>query len=378
MPEILNNKRATAAHCWTRREILQQPDTLRATLALLRDQRTAIQSFLAPLLKMPDLRIVMTGAGTSSFIGESLALWLARALGRPIEAIATTDLVSAADLYFRADRPTLLVSFGRSGNSPESVAAVDLANERLPDVHHLMITCNPAGNLACRADKRTHVVVLPDATHDRGYAMTSSFSAMVLAALSIFTGIDTMSDRVETVARCTEHLIDRLDPHVTALAALGFGRAVYLGSGIHLPLAREAALKMLELTDGKIVTLFDSALGFRHGPKTFVTNNTLVVVFVSNDPVTRKYDLDIVDELRREGLCAAVVAISARNDDDDVIEVTGMAEAADVDLLFPYAVLAQLLALQASISLGLDPDMPNTSGTVSRVVQGVRIHKACA
>src|SRR5438128_4695066 len=77
---------------WTLREIRQQPDTLRATQGLLARDQAAIERFVAPLLARPELRIVLTGAGTSAFIGESLAPWLSRALGRSVEAIATTDI----------------------------------------------------------------------------------------------------------------------------------------------------------------------------------------------------------------------------------------------------------------------------------------------
>jgi tagatose-6-phosphate ketose/aldose isomerase len=151
---------------------------------------------------------------------------------------------------------------------------------------------------------------------------------------------------------------------------------VYLGSGPFLGLAREAALKLLELTDGGLVTMFDSTLGFRHGPKTFVTGETLVVVFVSNDPLTRAYDRDMIEELRADGVAGAVIAVSAQGEIGDTVPVGGLERAADGDLLFPYIVPAQLFALHASLARGLTPDTPNKAGTVSRVVAGVRIHSA--
>ena len=162
------------------------------------------------------------------------------------------------------------------------------------------------------------------------------------------------------------------------LARNQYERVVYLGSGPFQSLAREATLKLGELTNGAVVTCFDSPLGFRHGPKTFVNARTLVVVFVSNDPLTRKYDLDLVDELRRDGRAARVVEVStrARADDAtrDTLLVTGMADAADVELLWPYIAIAQLYAFHQSLTLGLSPDNPNKEGTVNRVVQGVRLY----
>jgi tagatose-6-phosphate ketose/aldose isomerase len=361
---------------WTRREIEQQPATLRATQALLRAHQAEIEAFGAPLLARPDLRIVLTGAGTSAFIGECLAPWLSDVLGRPVEAIATTDIVSAPSLYLRADAPTLLVSFGRSGSSPESVAAVDLVDAVVAEAHHLVITCNADGELAKRAGGNTHVVVLPEATHDRSFAMTSSFSAMMLAALSILGGVEALDARVPAIAAAVEGVLAQCEPLVADLATRGLKRVVYLGSGVFKGLAREAALKLMELSDGAVVTAFDTAMGFRHGPKTIINAETLAVVFVSNDPLTRRYDLDIVEELRRDGHCGALAVISAQPGDGADITIAGMGDAADADLLFPFIVPAQLFGLHVSLALGLTPDRPNASGTVNRVVQGVRIYAA--
>lgn len=370
--------KADGAEPWTRREILQQPDTLRATHALLAGQRGSIEAFLAPLLAKPDLRIMLAGAGTSAFIGECLAATLTRGTGRCVEAVATTDIVSAPDLYLKSDTPTLVVSFGRSGNSPESIAAIELVDARVSDAHHLIITCNADGALAKRAGNDAYVVTLPEATHDRGFAMTSSFSAMMYAALAIFSGIQGCDARIEPIAEAVAGALETVELRMAKLAAREFRRVVYLGSGPFQGLAREAALKLLELTDGATATMFDSTLGFRHGPKTFVNRDTLIVVFVSNDPLTRAYDRDMIEELRKDDVAGAVLVVSAQGEIGDTIAVRGLESAADSDLLFPYIIPAQLFALHASLDRGLTPDTPNKAGTVNRVVQGVRIYSTAA
>ena len=370
--------KADGAEPWTRREILQQPDTLRATHALLAGQRGSIEAFLAPLLAKPDLRIMLAGAGTSAFIGECLAATLTRGTGRCVEAVATTDIVSAPDLYLKSDTPTLVVSFGRSGNSPESIAAVELVDARVSDAHHLIITCNADGALAKRAGNDAYVVTLPEATHDRGFAMTSSFSAMMYAALAIFSGIQGCDARIEPIAEAVAGALETVELRMAKLAAREFRRVVYLGSGPFQGLAREAALKLLELTDGATATMFDSTLGFRHGPKTFVNRDTLIVVFVSNDPLTRAYDRDMIEELRKDDVAGAVLVVSAQGEIGDTVAVRGLESAADSDLLFPYIIPAQLFALHASLDRGLAPDTPNKAGTVNRVVQGVRIYSTAA
>lgn len=365
---------------WTAREIAQQPAMLRETQALLMARRAEIEAFLAPLRALPNLRVILTGAGTSAFIGECLAPVLSKRFGRRVEAIPTTDLVCAPQLYFEADTPTVLVSFGRSGNSPESVAAVELADRLVTTLHHLVITCNADGALATYAQRaRGLTVQLPEATHDRSFAMTSSFSCMTYAALAVFSGIAAMDERIDAVARATQAVIADYTAVLQATAAEGYERVVYLGSHIFQGLARESGLKLLELTNGALVTMFDSPLGFRHGPKTIVNNRTLIVVFFSNNAYTRSYDIDLLDELRRDNDAARVIGITAQDGvglpKRDEIGIHGLETADDAELLFPYIVAPQVFAFFESLRLGLRPDKPNTSGTVNRVVQGVRIHE---
>lgn len=81
-----------------------------------------------------------------------------------------------------------------------------------------------------------------------------------------------------------------------------FDRVAYLGSGPLGKLTKEARLKILELTAGEVTTIFDTSMGFRHGPKSYINDNTLVVSFVSNNDYTRKYDLDVLDEIEADGI----------------------------------------------------------------------------
>jgi len=359
----------------TAREIAQQgkvwlqPD-------VIGNGRAAVSAFLAPLLANPALRIVLTGAGTSAFIGECL-LPAMLAQGRRVEAIATTDLVSGPGLFFQPDVPTLLVSFARSGSSPESLAAVALADQLLPDVHHLIITCNAEGALyrMARQCRSAHAILLPDATHDRGFAMTTSFTSMLLTAALAFDLFP--ASGVSRLSGAALALPDLALPTLRELVARRFSRVVYLGSNELRGLAREAALKLLELTDGQVVALFDSPLGFRHGPKTIVDGETLVVVMLSNDAHARRYDIDLLRELRRDGHAGRVLALSGRPEPElgpDCIEIDGVGTACDLELALPYIVFCQCFALLQSLALGLRPDTPSVSGTVSRVVRGVTIH----
>jgi D-galactosamine 6-phosphate deaminase/isomerase len=365
---------------WTAREIAQQPEMLLKTQALLVANQGELEAFLGPLVERPELRVILTGAGSSSFIGECLAPYLAIRLQCGVEAVATTDIVSAPHIYLQRHKPTLLVSFARSGNSPESVAAAELVDRFVDEAHHLIISCNADGALAKYAKTAPHsfMILLPEATHDKSFAMTSSFSCMTYAALAAFSGIAGMRARVDAIARAMAQVLSTQTSRMKAVSAQGYERVVALGSHVFKGLAREAALKLLELTDGEIVAAYDSPMGFRHGPKTIVNARTLVMIFLSNDPYTRRYDLDLLDELRRNDAAARVLALSAQGDAGldpaENIVIPGLEQAEDVDLLLPYLVAPQLLAFHEALRCGLSPDSPNRSGTVSRVVQGVRIH----
>lgn len=380
MPETYTPAHASTG-TWTEEEIRQQPASWIRSLANIDNIRSAIDSFLAPLLRKNDLRIVLTGAGTSAFIGDIIAPWLASQTGKNISAVPTTDLVTNPMDYLNPAHPLLLVSFARSGNSPESVAAVELANQFVPECYHLPITCNEAGSLYQNAvaSDNAFALLMPAETHDRGFAMTSSITTMMASCLAVFAPQKINSRTFRDVAdRCQTILTSLGDFSDGVFGNAPWKRIVYLGSGGLQGAARESALKVLELTAGKLAAFYDSPTGFRHGPKSLVDNETLVVVFVSSHPYTRQYDLDLLAELRRDRQALRVVAIAAQT--DDVIE-TGphillppARTFNDMELAFCFLMYAQVFALTQSISIGNTPDTPSASGTVNRVVQGVVIH----
>ncbi|MEA1647983.1 SIS domain-containing protein [Nitrospirillum sp. BR 11164] len=362
---------------WTAREIRQQPAMWAATEQLAQALRPRAEAFLAPLMARPDLRVVLTGAGSSDYIGRSLVPDLLAGLNRRVEAIATTDLVVGGAQLLQRDVPTLLVSFARSGNSPESVAATEIAETYVAQCRHLIITCNGDGALYRRHNGRpgSLVVLLPEATHDRGFAMTSSFTSMALAARRLL-----LPDQPVDVARigAAANLVSA--EHGGSLAAAaggGFKRVVYLGSRGLAGIADEAALKLLELTDGEIVAMAQTPLGFRHGPKTFVDGETLVVLFLSNDPQARRYELDVAREIAGDGIAGRLLVLAGQGHGLDGLGadlVPGLEAASDAELSFPYLAWAQAFALGRSLALGRTPDNPSRTGAVNRVVQGVTIY----
>src|ERR1044072_1237621 len=148
---------------------------------MLAGMHAELRAFIVPVTSNPLARVILTGAGTSSYIGACIAPVLDAQLAARVDAIPTTDIVSSPHLYLRRDQSLLLVSFGRSGNSPESLQAVALAESLVKDVRHLVVTCNGDGALGKAHLKQERTLVLPEETHDVSFAMTSSFSCMMYA-----------------------------------------------------------------------------------------------------------------------------------------------------------------------------------------------------
>ncbi|NDL61207.1 SIS domain-containing protein [Acerihabitans arboris] len=366
----------------TAQEIIQQPATWHKTLLMVEQERSRIDAFLQPLLAQAGLRIILTGAGTSAFIGKILVPALTPKLNLRVEAIPTTDLVSNPLDYFSSGCPTLLVSFGRSGNSPESVAAVELANQTVKQCFHLIITCNESGRLHQRFAHSANTLSLltPPETHDRGFAMTSSVSNMMLGCLAVFAPKQYNRESFLPIIENSQQIIAQyLQRPAPLFGQDDFNRVVYLGSGGLQGIAQESALKILELTAGKIGTLFDSPTGFRHGPKSIVDRNTLVVVFISNSTYTRKYDLDLLAELRNDNVARRVIAIADKNAGEistgEHLYLPKTTNADDAHIGFCYLLYAQIYAYLTSLKSGASPDNPSPTGVVNRVVEGVVIHK---
>jgi tagatose-6-phosphate ketose/aldose isomerase len=364
---------------WTVREIAQQPQLWREITRLVASD-TALAGFLEQRRADEPLRVVLTGAGTSSFIGECLAPALAGKGWRRAEAIATTDIVAGPGSFLARHIPTLAVHFARSGNSPESVAALELAEQGIDRCYHLIFTCNDQGELYRRAGamRRAYALLLPQASNDQSFAMTSSFTGMLLAAAAAFQVLPADDARTARLADAGTHVLDSSLSLLGSLVQARFERVVYLGSKELKGLAREAALKMLELTDGRVIAIADSPLGFRHGPKSILNGSTLVVAFLSNDEHARRYELDLLTELRRDAVAGRVIALAGREDSAEHADTMALGKDAvaltDLELCLPYAVFAQALGMLRSLSLGLSPDSPNAAGTVNRVVQGVSIY----
>ncbi|PID82303.1 MAG: adhesin [Clostridiales bacterium] len=371
---------------YTANEINQQPETFLKTIEQIKREKDFLRKFIVSVTKKDDFRIILTGAGTSEFIGNTLEIMLNNKYHGKVRSVATTDIVTSCDCYIEKDMPTLIVSFARSGNSPESVGTVELSSRVNPEIKHLYITCNKEGALARDAlnNENSYALVLTEETHDKSFAMTSSFTNMCLACLLAFN-LDNLDKNIESAQKIINPLEKFLSKEYVQIKNIvedfDFERIVYLGANAFKGMAQESALKMLELTAGNIVTMFDTPLGFRHGPKSIINPKTLIVVYLSDDEYARKYELDLLHEMssQRDGnriLCVS----SSRNEEieklvDYYYSFDNEKKLDYVFLALEYVHIAQTLAFFKSLSLGLTPDNPFPSGTVNRVVKGVKIYK---
>lgn len=329
------------------------------------------------------VRVIFTGAGTSAYVGDIASKYLNSFKNEKFifTSIPTTDIVSNPKENL-LDTPTLLVSFARSGNSPESLQSVNLADKMIKNVYHLAITCAKEGKLYLSLKDRDNSfnILMPDASNDKAFAMTSSFSCMLLTSLLIFDSLSddtTKRKNIDKIIQDFNAVISRFDDIKKIVDTKDFDRVVYLGSGVFTPLTREAQLKLLELTAGKVATCYDSSMGFRHGPKSFVNEKTLVFCFVSDYSYTQKYDIDILKELYLDKQSANTIAITNKSLDMDFYEfsLNNKQDRDDILLVFSYITFAQVFAMLTSLKLKNTPDTPSKSGTVNRVVKGVTIHE---
>ncbi|MEI4393128.1 SIS domain-containing protein [Streptococcus anginosus] len=368
----------------TTREIYQQPQVWQTAFENYKAQSDEIVAFLNGIGEKHDyIKVILTGAGTSAYVGETLLPYFRKIYDERkwnFNAIATTDIVANPLAYLHKEVTTILVSFARSGNSPESVAAVDLAKDIVEELYQITITCAAEGKLAQQAhsDERNLLLLQPALSNDAGFAMTSSFTSMMLTALLVFDKADlaAKAEKVSALMTLSQEVLDSAEA-IQKMVSLDYNRVIYLGAGPFFGLAHEAQLKILELTAGQVATMYESPVGFRHGPKSLVNEKTVVVVFGSTDSYTKLYDLDLVREVAGDEIARKVILLTEQKEDLKNIEqviLSSQQLADDVYRVFPYIVYGQLFALLTALKVKNRPDTPSPTGTVNRIVQGVIIH----
>ncbi len=382
---ISEEKMQQTSSRFTLQEIYQQPATWKKTCAQLAACKDELQAFLDQVVKQDDFDIVLTGAGTSEFVGNSLYQALNRKYGYKVKSYGTTDIVPSPEDFLSRTKPTILVSFGRSGNSPESLGAVEAAEVVCQNLYHLFVTCNHEGTLSRLADDRENcfAINLTPETHDQSFAMTSSYSNMYLATYLAFNldCIEEITAKMDKICAAAEEFLNNQYTLARQIVDdFDFKRIVYLGNVALKGVSQESALKMLELTAGQVATMHDSPLGFRHGPKSIIDDTTLTVIYLSDDEYRRKYEVDLIREMGPQRKKNRIVAIMNTPCDglDGLVDYSLQMKVGEpmenIMLGLDYILFAQTIAVLKSLSLGITPDNPCPTGEVNRVVKGVTLY----
>jgi tagatose-6-phosphate ketose/aldose isomerase len=362
LPSASSETSLRDAPVYTLQEILRQPLLWPTTLERVR----AASDRLQLPARLQNARVLLTGAGTSAYAASSVASAWPRA-----QAIPTTDLlVDTANYLIDVD---VVISLARSGGSPESSAVVERVRSLRPDILQLAIVCDEDGALT-QSSLDGHIVLDPR-TNDQSLVMTSAFSNLVLAGL-ILAQPQAASDSVEKFSPRAAEMLPDIDRASRQVAAHVRDRIVILSSSPLLGWAREAGLKALEMTGGRFPVVTETYLGLRHGPMSFVKADTLVLCLLSSDPVRRRYEIDLIHELRAKKIGYLVGIVDPAESEfafDNIIPA--VAPQADDRLRTPYEIAGpQLLGYHLSLHIGLNPDNPSPEGVINRVVRGVKIH----
>ncbi len=373
----------------TPREIWQQPDTWGKTYQRCRDRSAELNDVLRRAgigrgnTSSPTVYLV--GAGTSDYTGRALAPLLRRRWSCEVWPIPSTTLLTEFEEFHRPGKEYLWISISRSGESPEGVALLDQALDRSKEIRHLVITCNPHGPMAelcSRHADRAVALVLDDAVNDRGLAMTSSFTNMVLAGQCVghLEDLAKFGDVVAEMGEMGRGVLPAAAEAAAAMTSLECSRACFVGTGVLRAVADESGLKVMELSAGKVTTIAETPLGLRHGPLSSVDGQTLFVAFLSSEARRRGYELDLLREIDRKRL-GRVRAVVTAGGVEDVAPLVDYALSLNSAASFPDlyrpvldVILGQLIGLFASLRCGLKPDQPSPSGTITRVVAPIQLY----
>lgn len=368
-----------AGYFHTLREILQQPATWLQTGEQMLSRSAELLQSIAGIRT-----IVLTGSGSSEYAGECVRLVLQNELGVSAQSIGGGILLTHGIQAIAPGVPRLMISLARSGDSPESARAIAILLETDPETTHLVFTCNANGKLATtyRDDLRVRVVVLDERTNDSSLVMTSSFTNMVLAARSLGLLREPKEYRrlIQELSAAAQSILETNVDAIAGLAQRELRRVFFLASGTRIGAAREAALKMVEMTAGRVVAMHETYLGLRHGPMSAVNPNTLTVCFLSSDPLIRAYECDLIRELNQKELgCAKLIfgediPSGLANSEDVVIECKGLGTIGDENMPVLDVLIGQLLGFFRCLKEGLHPDAPSSSGVINRVVQEFVLH----
>lgn len=376
---------------FTPREIAQQPSTWTKAAQIVIARKAEISKFLKSSgvtsggAGRKNATLILTGAGSSEFVGNAVFNVMRQRMGANVISVPTTHIVTNPETVFLPGRRYVVLSFARSGNSPESMATYNLVKQVCPEAQQIAITCNKNGKLAvaCKNDPQSLYIELPEETNDQSLVMTSSYSTMAFTALALclMKRSSDVKKLAKQVATAGKRIISEYGDLLRDFAQKDFNRACFLGSNALFGAMEECHLKMQEMTEGRVAAMYNSFVGLRHGPQVFASHNCAIIAAVGTDPYVLQYEIDMLREIKakKQGVATLVICAKAtpelREVCTDIVELFPDGEAVHDDFrVMTDVMVGQILGVFKCMQLGLKPDNPSVSGTINRVVQGINIY----
>lgn len=370
-------------------EMVNQLNLWSQGVNIIKENQHRIKAFLDKVLAVEGLKIYLVGAGSSAKAASIVESYIKKITGKEVKAIPSTSLITHED-YFIDESPALLVSLGSSGNTTEALEAVELFKKKDIKLYQMLIICSSKGAIVREnADKEDVLYIpIPEGTKGKSFAATGEFTLLVQYALMLFDieRINYYEDMFNNIiSEGKEFLVREIDK-LQEISKRHYDSIVALGSNSLTYLASEMGLKVNELSAGKQNTQFNSILEFRHGPKLVLNSNALITFLFSHDEHALKYELDMLKECYGDKRQSTIVAVSMNFNEEitdncdyyfyfNKSDLTNKNYIDDSHVIFSYSLYIQSIAILKSIYMGLSPDMPDSSGTVNKVAQGVKIYK---
>ncbi|MGQ9523693.1 MAG: SIS domain-containing protein [Armatimonadota bacterium] len=333
---------------YTHTEILSIPETLRTAISRAQAKVDAVRQ----VVNRGFDEVVLVGCGSSLYLSEAAAGFLRHALGVPARAVPASELILWPEAAFCGASNPLLVAASRSGQTTETLAAVDTFRKRGRGAV-LAVTCSESGRLAALADV---VISVPEAD-ERSLVMTRSFAAMLMAVEYIAAALrsPSLAEQLQQVPALIETALSTYEEHVHRIALRkDLQRTAFLGGGPFYGVACEGMLKMKEMS--LLPSEAFHPLEFRHGPKASVDPSLLVVLLVSD--AGRNVETNLMRELLDMGAVGMTIGpvLQANLPLQYAVHVgESLPEAVRPLCCAPFL---DLLGLFKATDCGRDPDRP--------------------
>jgi glucosamine--fructose-6-phosphate aminotransferase (isomerizing) len=306
-------------------------------------------------------RVLILACGTSYYAGLTAKYWIESVAKVPV------SVEVASEYRYRDSVPhpdTLVVTITQSGETADTLAA--LKHARSLGMAHTLTICNVASSAMVRECALAYIT---RAGVEVGVASTKAFTtqlaALFLLTLSLAQTKGLLSDQEEaTHLKAMRHLpvaisaVLALEPQIIAWAD-DFARkenALFLGRGMHYPIALEGALKLKEIS--YIHAEAYPAGELKHGPLALVTEEMPVVTIAPNDALIEKLKSNMQEVRARGGQLYVFADVDSRIASGEGLHVIRLPE--NYGLLSPilHVVALQLLAYHTALARGTDVDKP--------------------